>query len=109
LVRHGGLAVACVALRRFDADTGEIKRLYVRPAHRGRGIARTLTASVIEAARAVGYRRLVLDTLGSMAEARRLYAATGFREIAPYYDNPIPGTVYLELELGEADREKGEG
>ena len=64
---------------------------------------------MIDAARAVGYRRLVLDTLDRMAAARALYAATGFREIAPYYDNPIPRTVYLELELGQAGREKGEG
>lgn len=107
LACHDGVPVGCAALRRFDAGTGEVKRLYVEAAHRGRGLARALTESVVDAARAVGYRRLVLDTLDRMADARRLYAATGFREIPAYYDNPISGAVYMELRLGEGGRGKG--
>lgn len=89
----------CGALRRFDGDTGEMKRLYVRPAYRGHGLGRAIAAAIIEAARGVGYRRLVLDTLAQMGDARRLYEALGFRPIAPYYANPIPGTQYLSLAL----------
>jgi GNAT superfamily N-acetyltransferase len=76
-----------------------VKRLYVRPAHRGHGVARALGAAVIEAARAIGYRRLVLDTFERMTEARKLYGAAGFREIPPYYHNPIPGAKFMELVL----------
>ena len=94
-----GAPIGCAALRRFDADTGEVKRLYVQPAHRGRGLAHALTDAVIDAARSIGYRRLVLDTLDRMADARRLYVATGFREIPAYYANPLCGTVYMELAL----------
>ena len=89
----------CGALRRLDCDTGEMKRLYVRPAYRGHGLGPTIATAIIQAARGVGYRRLVLDTLAQTGEARRLYAALGFRPIAPYYDNPIPGTEYLSLAL----------
>lgn len=92
-------AVGCIALRRFDADSGEVKRLYVQPAHRGHGVAHALGKAVIAAGRAIGYRRLVLDTLERMTEARRLYAGAGFREIPPYYRNPIPGARYMELIL----------
>jgi len=101
LARRDGTPVGCAALRRFDADAGEVKRLYVQPAHRGRGLARALTAAVIDAARTIGYRRLLLDTLDRMAEARSLYVETGFREIPAYYANPLCGTVYMELELRE--------
>jgi len=95
----GASVVGCIALRRFDPSTGELKRLYVRPAARGHGIGGALASKAIEAAREIGYRRLVLDTLAQMAEARDLYRSFGFREIAPYYANPLPGTTYMELEL----------
>lgn len=103
LACRDGQPIGCVALRRFDADSGELKRLYVQPDHRSHGIARALGAAAIEAARAIGYRRVVLDTLDRMAAARTLYAAMGFREIPAYYPNPIPGVQYMALDL------KGEG
>ena len=87
----------CAALRPFEGDTGEVKRLYVRPAFRGTGLGATLAARVVEAAREAGYRRLVLDTLGHMQSAIGLYRRLGFTEIPPYYNNPIPGAIYFEL------------
>ncbi len=99
LARDGTGAVGCIALRRFDATTGEIKRLYVRPAARGHGMGGALARQVIQAAREIGYRRLVLDTLEPMAGARRLYGLLGFREIPAYYANPLPGAIYMELRL----------
>jgi GNAT superfamily N-acetyltransferase len=99
LARDAGAAVGCIGLRRVDATTGEVKRLYVRPEARGHGLGGELARRVIAAAREIGYRRLVLDTLAPMAEARSLYGALGFREIPAYYANPLPGVIYMELVL----------
>lgn len=98
----GGGIVGCVALRALaggDEAQGEIKRLYLRPVARGRGIGRELALAVITRARSIGYRSLKLDTLASMRSARALYCSLGFRECAPYYRNPLPGTSYMELAL----------
>ena len=76
-----------------------MKRLYVRPAGRGSGIGRMLADRLIGEARREGYRRMLLDTLPAMARAQTLYRSMGFLEIAPYCANPIPGTLYMALEL----------
>ena len=93
-------AFACIALRPLDeTGLGEVKRLYVQPAHRGEHWGRRLANDLIVEARTIGYRELKLDTLAWMAPARALYASVGFRECEPYYDNPLPGVVYMRLEL----------
>ena len=94
----------CVAVRRLGADasgkTCELKRLWVRPAFRGRHAGRALTRAAFDAAREIGYVTMKLDTIPSiMAEAVAMYRSLGFTECAPYYRNPIAGTVYMTCSL----------
>jgi GNAT superfamily N-acetyltransferase len=94
-----GEPAGCIALRPLEGDTGEVKRLYVRPAWRGTGLGAELAALVIAAAREAGYGRLVLDTLDRMESAVRLYRRLGFAEIPAYYASPLKGALYFELRI----------
>jgi len=97
-----GVPVGCVALRLLaEPHTCEMKRLYVPPAARGTGLGRALVDAVIAEARRLGYRALCLDTLPSMAKAVAIYRGLGFVEIAPYYDTPVAGTIFLRLALAD--------
>lgn len=89
----------CVALRPIGNDVCEMKRLFVRPDHRGAGLGRELAMAIVDAARTVGYRAMRLDTLNTMTPAIALYRSLGFSEIPPYYHNPISSAVYFELAL----------
>jgi len=95
----GERVVGCVAVRRIDQDICEMKRLFVRPEYRGEGIGRKLAEKIIDSARDLGYGLMRLDTLDRLTEAMGLYRSLGFREIGPYYKNPLSGVVYWELSL----------
>jgi GNAT superfamily N-acetyltransferase len=95
-----GAPAGCGALRPLDEHACEMKRLYVRPEHKGQGIGRQLAERLIAEAKLIGYRRMLLDTIpAQMMEASRLYLALGFHEIPPYYNSPQPGTSFMELPL----------
>jgi putative acetyltransferase len=105
LATDGNSALGVVALRALHRGDCEMKRLYVRPAGRGLGVGRLLTTTLIHEARSAGYRRMLLDTLPSMAQAQTLYRSMRFEEIAPYCANPIEGTLYMALDLQRLPRE----
>lgn len=98
-----GAVAGCCALRPLDTtdypNACEMKRLYVRPAFRGLGLGRLLAEAIMNAARVNAYAHVLLDTLDEMEAARTLYEDLGFREIAPYYHNPVPGAHYLKASV----------
>ncbi len=100
LAEVDGKAAGCVALRPLEEGVCEMKRLYVRPEFRGTGLGRLLAETVIAEAKKVGYYAMRLDTVeDKMPSAVALYRALGFHEIGPYTANPVPGAMFMQIEL----------
>jgi GNAT superfamily N-acetyltransferase len=100
LAEYEGRLAGCVALHKLEAGICEMKRLYLRPEFRGKGLGRALAERIIAEARLIGYRHMRLDTVEPvMRDAVAMYRKLGFREVAPYRANPIAGAMYMELEL----------
>lgn len=95
----GGRLVGMIGVRPLDGSIAEMKRLFVRPESRGRGLAALLIAQLLDAARAMGYTEIRLDTLPMMGDAQGLYVSLGFQDIPAYYDTPIAGTRFMALRL----------
>ncbi|NTV58461.1 MAG: GNAT family N-acetyltransferase [Deltaproteobacteria bacterium] len=99
LARENGETVGCVAVRPLGEDICEMKRLYVRPAYRGKRLGRELALAIIEEAKRLGYKAMRLDTVVAMKEASALYRTLGFQTIYAYCYNPLPDAMYFELKL----------
>jgi len=103
LAEYDGRLAGCVALHRLNVEVCEMKRLYLRTGFRGKGLGRVLAERIIREAQSIGYKSMRLDTVEPvMKDAVAMYRRLGFREIAPYRENPMPGTLYMELELTAA-------
>jgi putative acetyltransferase len=100
LAEYDGELAACVALHKLEPGICEMKRLYLRPQFRRKGLGRALADHIIADARQIGYQRMRLDTVEPvMKDAVAMYGKLGFKEVAPYRPNPIAGAMYMELEL----------
>ena len=100
LAEYEGQFAACVALHKLEDGICEMKRLYLRPQFRGKGLGRALADRIIAEARQIGYKRMRLDTVEPiMKDAVAMYRKLGFVEIAPYCENPMGGALYMELQL----------
>ena len=103
LAVDGDQIAGCIALRKMADGICEMKRLFVRAAFRGKGLGCELADNIIRNATKIGYERMRLDTLpGRMDKAIALYRELGFKEIAPYYNNPVPDAMFMELVLSAA-------
>jgi len=103
LAKEDGVPAGCVGLRKMDHRRCEMKRLYVRPAFRGKGLGKALCHKIILKGKQLGYREMLLDTLSTMVDAQALYRAHGFKETKPYYHNPLPEIQYMLLNLEQSD------
>lgn len=100
LAEYEGQLAGCVALHEWEPGICEMKRLYLRPSFRGKGLGRVIAEKIIVEARNIGYRQMRLDTIAPiMKDAVEMYRKLGFKEIEPYRPNPIAGAMYMELRL----------
>jgi ribosomal protein S18 acetylase RimI-like enzyme len=95
----GTKAIACVALRRWDIETAELKRMFVLQEYQGHKIGLRLLEQILGIAQKLGYKKVRLDTLSSMEAALKLYRSFGFYEIPAYRFSPIEETIYMEKVL----------
>ena len=91
--------IGCIAIRKIDDDTCELKRMYVRSTYREKGVGKNLLLNAIKLAQQLNYKKVRLDTLDYMTPAIRLYEECGFRKTAPYYHNPNTTAVFFEKSL----------
>ena len=98
-IDDNGVVCGCVAYHKFDKNTTEMKRLYVRPAGRGHHLGERLATRIMELAREDGYERMVLDTVAPLKAAVSLYRKLGFEEIEPYYHNPFDDVIFFGIDL----------
>ena len=99
LVEADGTPAGCIAMQKLDESRCEMKRLYIRPAFRGKGIARRLVEMLLADARKDGYEAMVLDTFPFLDVAIRMYERLGFYYIPKYNDSPMPSTLFMQLDL----------
>ena len=99
LVRCDGEAAGCVALRKIDDVSCELKRLYIKPQFRGNGISKKLVQRIISDAKEIGYEYILLDTLPFLKSAIHLYRSVGFYEIEKFNDSPMQGSLYMRYDL----------
>ena len=95
----GEKSAACVGMKRQDERSCELKRLYVRPEYRRRGLARYLTELILGEAKKAGYEQVLLDTLPFLGEAQALYKRIGFYEIPKYLESPMEDAIYMRYDL----------
>lgn len=100
IAEYNGEVAGCVAMKQLGPGICEMKRFYVRPAHRGHGIGLKLAEAIIAEAKSAGYEQMRLDTAPSMQSAIRIYESLGFTDTEPYVFNPVEGVRYLALRLG---------
>jgi carbonic anhydrase len=104
LAKHDGQPAGCIALKRHDSTTCELKRFYVRPAFRGLGIGKSLVQRLLDEACRSGYRRMVLDSHFTMKKAHEIYETFGFKRVSVPADFPEkfkPVVVFMEADLGD--------
>ena len=89
----------CIALRKLNETECEMKRLYVKPEFRNKGIAKMLVEKVVSDSKGIGYSSMLLDTLPFLQTAIKMYRKMGFYEIGCYNDSPLDSTIYMKLDL----------